>query len=187
MANFLKIISQPKCQYASIGTKVEFVIEASGINLTFQWYNQDGLAIPEASGSVLSIAPLRNEHFGFYRVRVRDYFGSHVLSDWIELANASFPCHDPPKFVIEPKPVSANVGDFDNLFCHATGANLQYQWYDERGMMIPGATDKYLLFTPLKENDFGFYKCAVLDIFGREDFSNWIQVTDKAAVMKDIC
>ena len=182
--NILKILSQPKFQYASIGTKVEFVIEALGMDLTFQWYNDDGLAMPGANSYVLSIGPLRKEQFGFYRVRVRDCFGSYLLSDWVELADASIIC---PTFVIEPKPVSGSIGDFDNLFSHATGINLQYQWYDEKGMLIPGAKDKYLLFTPIKENDFGFYRCAVLDIFGREAFSNWVQVADKAVVMKDIC
>lgn len=187
MPNLLRIISQPKCQYASMGAKVELMVEASGMDLTFQWYNQGGLAMPGANTHILALGPLKKEHFGFYRVRVRDSCGSYLLSDWAELADVSYVSPPCPMFVIEPKAVTARVGECEYLFSHATGVNLQYQWYNEKGVLIPGASNKYLLFTPIKENDFGFYRCAVLDMFGGEAFSNWIQVLDEGAVMSDIC
>ncbi|KAI6659197.1 hypothetical protein LOD99_14871 [Oopsacas minuta] len=174
--NYLIILSEPQSQNASYGDNVVFKVEATGLRLTYQWYRQNGLNIQGASKPFLSLGPLKKEDFGFYRVRIQDYYGDHLLSSWIELVDISSLEHAPPVFVIEPKPACGRVGDFENIFVHATGVNIRYQWYNERGMPLSGETRQYLLFAPIKKDSFGYYRCLASDKFGRQILSCWLHL-----------
>ena len=103
----------------------------------------------------LRLGPLERSDFGFYRVRIQDSYGEHVLSGWTELADTDSLQHSPPAFVIEPKSVCGKPGSFEHLFAFATGVNLRYQWYNERGVPIEGATDKSVVFAPISQDNFG--------------------------------
>ena len=164
-----------------------FKVAVSGIGLTFQWYSQDGMAIHGASSSYLPLCPIKKCDFGFYRVRIQDFHGEHVLSRWTELADTESLQHSPPAFVIEPKSVCGRPGGNEHLFAFATGVNLLYQWYNQRGVPIGGATDKSLVFAPINENSFGHYRCLVVDEFGRQLLSRWVAITDEAICFKYIC
>ena len=184
----IQICSSPFSQFGSIGSNVIFKVSASGFNLSYQWYRQDGLAIPGACKPFLTIGPLRRGDFGFYRVRIQDYFGAHVLSSWVELSNSSSIAHAPPVFKINPLPARGRPGEYAYLFALATGVNVEYQWYDEKGVAIPGATEKSLTFEPiLSHHDFGFYRCLAEDQFGRQTLSNWVELIHEDIAMQKIC
>ena len=181
------IISEPESQTASVGDNILFKVSVSGIRLTFQWYRQDGMAVPGASKPFLSMGPLKKGDFGFYRVRILDSHGEHALSRWVELSDIESLDHSPPAFVIEPKSVCTKLGNYEYLFAFATGLNVTYQWYNERGVPINGATDNNLVFAPINENNFGHYRCLAVDEFGQRALSNWVQLVEESTLMQQLC
>ena len=183
----ISITSEPESLNVSIGSNVIFKVSVSGVRLTFQWYSQDGMAIPGATKPFLTLGPLKRSDFGFYRVRIQDYYGEHVLSRWTELANIDSLQHSPPAFAIEPKSVCGRLGSCEYLFAFATGVNMRYQWYNERGTPVDGATDKSLVFAPINQSDFSYYRCLAVDEFGRQILSNWVELAEKSIFFKDIC
>ena len=128
----LALASQPSPQVQAPGGTATFAVAATGSGpITYQWL-KNGVAIPGASGAVLTFGSVAGSDAGSYAVTVSN--GSTTLTS----DAASLVVLGMPVITTQPASASAGVGATATFGVAADGSLLRYQW-TRNGVAIPGA------------------------------------------------
>lgn len=145
------IATAPFQQIVAVGAPAGFSVTATGGSLAYQW-TKDGVAIPGANGSALTLTSAQPADAGNYAVTVKNIFGS-VTSAPVALTG---PGAAPVISAITAAP--ATVGSAATLTATVTGAT-SYQWR-KLGQPVTGhasATTATLTLPAVSLADAGFY------------------------------
>jgi Lamin Tail Domain/Immunoglobulin domain/Immunoglobulin I-set domain len=148
-------------QTIPVGETVRFTVEASGEGpLAFQWY-KDGLAIPGATNSDLTLFQVQSGDAAVYGVVVTDLFGSTVGSE------ARLDVLNGPRITESPQSQTVAPGTPSVTFTvDATGQPpLVYQWR-RNGFALPGATNVFYTIPNVRPEDGGLYAVVVGNLEG---------------------
>jgi uncharacterized delta-60 repeat protein len=149
------IVAAPAGQQATPGQNVTFSVEASGRDLTYQWFH-DGVALSGATSSTLTLARVGYRQAGTYTVRITGRYGS-VTSPGATITGTN----PPPTITPLPATLKLQPGATLALSTVATGDPvLTYQWR-RNGVAIPGATSPTLTVAGISQADAGDYDCRV--------------------------
>lgn len=143
----LRLTAPPAGQAVALGGTASFTVVAVselGLPLAYQW-RREGLNLPGATGSTLTLRNVTTEDFGRYSVLVSTTLGT-VLSESVRLRLlGDNPL--PPAIVSQPRAVALQPGGTLALTVGATPEDsLSYQWYRD-GEELKGATTATLLET----------------------------------------
>lgn len=163
--------TQPAPQAAAFGARAVFsavVTAIPGANL--QW-RKDGVAIPGATRSVLTIDFVSNSDLGVYSVIATNALGSATSADAALLRAA------PPVFTTQP--ASQTVAARSNVTFAAAasgGPSPTFQWKKD-GINIPGATAATLYLAGVEKTHEGFYSVEASNSMG------WVVSTRAALIV----
>ena len=87
----------------------------------------------------------------------------------------------------QPNDITVEVGSHINLFAQVIANNNPlFQWYNQHGQPIPNQTYDNLFLSPIKQEDFGYYKLLVLDpLTGEQVFTRWVEIIDYYAQLNN--
>ncbi|MBR0354690.1 MAG: leucine-rich repeat protein [Oscillospiraceae bacterium] len=125
------IAQQPASANVEIGQLATFMVVASGINMSYQWYyrakpENDWAKCTDGTGSILHVVGVAYRNGYQYRCAVKNAGGTTYTKTVTLTVNPI------PKPVITQQPVSVTVsaGSEANFFVEASGKSpLEYQWY----------------------------------------------------------
>ncbi len=158
-ANVFGISQQPAGQTVPLGSDMQFVVGASGANLTYQW-NQDNVPLPNQNSNVLEIAQAGEDDIGSYTVVV----GSGGLSITSQVAFLNV--LQPPGINTQPQSQSVPIGTNVTLSVGAGGTGpFTYQW-TQNGSHIGGATNSSYVLTNAQPLNSGNYYAIVANSVG---------------------
>lgn len=154
------ILRQPVDQVATTNSTVVFSVLAAGTEpLVYQW-RKDGVNLPGATGSVLTLAGVQPGDAAGYRVVITNLFGA-VTSSVATLSVVS-----PPVIVSQPVGTNVLVGQTAVFAVNAAGsAPLRYQWRFE-GQGIPGATNASLTLSNVQLVQAGTFTVRITNVIG---------------------
>ena len=157
----LAILRQPASQVVVAGTRVTLSVLADGPSpLRYQW-SLNGVEIPGATLSMLTIAAAGTNAAGTYTVAITS--GSDTLTSSEALLTVLIP----PEIVEPPKTVFAKPGDNVRFQVVATGSSpLSYQW-TFNGHALTNATTSFLTLTQVQLENVGIYAVEVSNAAGR--------------------
>ena len=122
------ITKQPENVTASVGTTVKLAVEATGSNLTYQWYYYDAATgtwkKSGATGNKTDAMTFKAKEEGSgrkYRCEISN--GSTTIYTNEVIVTVV------PKITANPKNVKASIGDTVTFTVKAEGTDLTYQWY----------------------------------------------------------
>ena len=166
------ITTQPQSQTILVGDPVTFTVNVTGsAPFTYQW-KKNGVSIPGATASSLSIASLQLSDSGTYSVLVTNGAAS-VSSDPATLVVTTSPV--PPSITTQPASTSVIAGNAVQFIVVAAGSTpLTYQWSKD-ATVIPGATSATFAIASASPSDAGSYSVAVTNSVG--------SITSAAAVL----
>lgn len=156
----VQITAQPSSLVRTQGQSANFSVTAVGTApLTYQW-RQNGVNIPGAIQSTLTIASVQSTHAGNYQVLVSNASGPVLSTSATLTVNI-------PVTILEP-PVARTVseGDAATFAVVAAGTSpLTYQW-QKNSVNIPGATSSSLAIANARASDAGTYRVIVSNVVG---------------------
>lgn len=157
-----QINSQPVSQTIVVDEKVVFLVEASGGDLTYQWYRDD-TAINRATSASYSISKIKLTDNGsqFYCV-VTNSLGE-VISDKVNLTTELIV----PEITKQPISLTQAEKTRISFSITARGGDLKYQWYKD-DTIISGATSttySIAVASALKDKN-GAYHCVITNSEG---------------------
>lgn len=152
------ITDQPDSISVLEGGTATFELEGNGDpDPTFQW-RKNGVDIPGATDSTLTITSVTPSDAGTYSVVVTNSAGSATSDD------ATLTVTDPPAIAISTQPAATDAvaGSTAAMSVIASGGgSLSYQWFryknGEGQSPVAGATDASLEISPVVASDMGFY------------------------------
>ncbi len=152
------ITDQPDSISVPEGGTATFELEGNGDpDPTFQW-RKNGVDIPGATDSTLTITSVTPSDAGTYSVVVTNSAGSATSDD------ATLTVTDPPAIAISTQPAATDAvaGSTAAMSVIASGGgSLSYQWFryknGEGQSPVAGATDASLEISPVVASDMGFY------------------------------
>jgi mono/diheme cytochrome c family protein len=149
------IFTQPANVTVLLGHGANFTVAAIGEQpLAFQW-QKNGVSIPGATNTTLTLPNVGGAAAGNYAVMISDPAGN------ITSATATLTVLIPPSIAGPPENVTVLAGKKVILSVSATGtAPLQYQWYFN-GKKIPGATRTTLTLGDVGKVNSGKYSVVV--------------------------
>jgi formylglycine-generating enzyme required for sulfatase activity/protocatechuate 3,4-dioxygenase beta subunit len=161
------ISSSPGSASIVVGQSFTFGVQASGINLSYQWYKNSNI-IPGANAPSLILPSAQLSDAGSYSVMVSNSAGE-VTSEAATLTVITSPSISSP-----PSSISVISGQDATFRVQANGMNLSYQWY-KGGAMISGANASSLTMPSTQVSDAGSYTVKVSNQAG--------EVTSEAATL----
>ncbi len=177
------ITLQPLNKVVCIGNSVQFVTQATGKNLTYQWRKGNvnlinGLKITGADSSVLIINPtVITDTASNYNVIVSGSCGVNDTSNFVKLQlNTAL------VIILQPTSKISCVGDSVSFKVTALGSPLTYQWRKGNvnlinGLKITGADSSVLIIKPVALADSALdYNVIVKGSCGLNDTSNFVQL-----------
>ena len=162
------LTTQPRDQPAYAGGSASFSALAQGSDLTYQWLT-NGIAIPGATNSALTLLDLQLGQAASYSVIVSNHLG--------QLTSTSVPLAVVPLWITGPLRNQTNYAGGTasfSIFLQGTQP-LAYQW-QFNGVVIPGQTNALLTLTNLQLNQAGAYSVLVTNGFGATNSSAWLTV-----------
>ena len=143
--------AHPAAQVVIPGVTANFsATAASSLTATYQW-RKDGVAIPGATTTALTVANVQVANLGAYTVVATTAAGS-ITSNAAALSFAAA-----PSFTTQPASQTAAVSAAATFTASATGAGLiTYQWLKDGGA-IPGATTTTLTIPNVQAANLGTY------------------------------
>jgi hypothetical protein len=135
------------------GTTANFSVNASGSELTYQWYNIAG-PLAGQTNNTLSLPNVSAADAGTYSVVVSGACGSPVTNSATLFVNANT--------IISMAPTNTTVcpGMTANFSVNASGTGLSYQWYNIAGPLA-GQTNSILSLPNVKAANEGTYNVVV--------------------------
>ncbi len=135
------------------GTTASFSVSATGTGLNYQWL-KDGLALPGATSSTLTLNNVASVHAGTYAVVVRGTCGNAVTNSATLTVNENV--------VVASAPISLTncPGTTASFNVTATGTGLSYQW-SKNGIDLVGQTSSSLTFNNVTASGAGTYTITV--------------------------
>ena len=122
----VSIVTEPKTTYAQSGKTAKVTVEASGDELTYQWYikNAGGSKYSKSSVTSATYTAKMSDKVKGRRVYcvITDQYGNSVQSKTVLLREAV-------SIVTEPKATYAKSGKTAKVTVEASGDELTYQWY----------------------------------------------------------
>ena len=179
------ITAQPKSVTVTADAAASFSVEASGSELTYQWYYRTAptgtWAKATAAGNTtakLNLGTAGTARDGYeYRCAVSNGTDT-VYSDTVKL-------YIKPKITAQSKSVSASAEDGVSFTVKATGANLKYQWqYKAPGYAWANNSCKSakLIIDPAQSWRDGYqYRCVITGRSGLSVTSNAVTLSVSAA------
>ena len=156
----ISILVEPVDITALEGAYINISAVIRATNPSYQWYNQKGIAIANKCETYLSIGPIAQKDFGFYRLSIIDQItNERVLTRWVEVKQENSrishntnqmiqPYTDnrtTPQRIIQPQGGIFRKGANINLTAHIENASY-YQWYKD-GTRLDGCTGNTLIIT----------------------------------------
>jgi hypothetical protein len=140
------------------GTTADFNVNATGTDLTYQWYFGPN-PIPGQTGSTLTITNVSAANAGTYRVVVAGACGAAITNSAMLVINANT--------LVNTQPVNSTncPGTTANFNVNATGTDLTYQWYFGPNP-ISGQTGSTLSITNVSAANAGTYSVVVTGACG---------------------
>ena len=141
----IKILSEPRDAEGRIGSYVNFSAVVQANNPQFQWYNKHGEPMPQQCRNNLTIGPVREEDFGFYRLEIID--GSteqSMLTRWTELRKVRPRVHEYNAPRLQLIPTAHFLGPRIFLAAHFVNA-ASYQWSKD-GVKLEGCVCNTLIY-----------------------------------------
>ena len=152
------ISQQPDPVSADYNGPATFSVQASGINLTYQW-KFNGTNISNATNTTYTIPVCLTNNVGLYRVAVSNSFGG-VLSDEVPLTLVFTPV-----ILAPPQDQTITLHEGATFSVSARGGQpLAYQWLFNSNV-IAGATGTNYTITNALQSDSGAYQVAVSNQF----------------------
>ncbi|MCA8959794.1 MAG: immunoglobulin domain-containing protein [Planctomycetes bacterium] len=149
------IVMPPIGQLVCLGSSVtlQFVVD-SPTPVTYQW-RKNGIAIPGATGSELTITSFSTADAGNYDVAATNACGPTLSPP------AGLVPRDVPVILFDPLDQEVCAGSAAAFAVFATDLGpLSYQWYFD-GVPIPDATDNILVVDPVTPDSAGLYAVEV--------------------------
>lgn len=156
------ITVQPSSTAIIASSNTSFSVTAIGTSpLSYQWYFNRTNAIPDATGSTLSIPSAQPANAGIYSVIITNQSGS------VTSINASLSVFVPPQIVAQPASLTARAGQTVGFSVSATGtAPLTYRWFHNGTNPIPGASGPSLSLPNVQLAGAGTYSVVVSNLAG---------------------
>jgi Immunoglobulin I-set domain/Secretion system C-terminal sorting domain len=199
VASEVAITQQPVGQKVCGGQNAALIIQASGNNVTYQWYKgttalSDGSKYIGAKASVLTVVGVTSTETGSYTCAISGGCASSKTSAAavIDIANA-------PTLVSQSPSTSACTGETVKMFVTLPEGTYTYQWSKNgtpvvNSSKVTGATASALFITGVSASDAGQYTARVAGCGSGYVTSSPINVTiiDKAVITtqptgKDFC
>jgi len=152
--------TQPAGQSVAPGATATFNAIATGTGLiAYQWL-KDGVAVPGATTTTLTVANVQAANLGNYLL-IASNAGGPTTSN---VATLSFPV--PPNFATHPASQSVAPGANATFTAVATsGLPLTYQWLKD-GVAIPDATTTTLTVSNVQASNLGSYTLVAMNSLG---------------------
>ena len=183
----------PTISTQPVGSTVDYqgsktlTVVADGTGLTYQWY-RNGVIIdnPNARSANYVISPATLENEGQYKCIVKRPTGSQITSRTVSVTIT-------PAITIT---TGARVVEGDSKTLSVTAnvpasTNLMYQWYDNHGNAIAGATNASYTISSAQLTAEGSYRCLVQrmsadghTVLSSKSASVYISITAKAPTIK---
>ncbi len=154
------ITTQPTSRTSTNGGTAMFTVVASGTaTLAYQW-RTNGVALPGATSSTLTLSSITTNQAGNYTVVITDSVGS------ITSSTATLTVLVRPLITTQPSNQTATEGASPSLAVVAAGtAPLGYQWR-KSGVNVGGATSATLNFPSVTTGQAGSYTVVVTNSAG---------------------
>jgi subtilisin family serine protease len=156
----------PLSQTAVLGDSVTFAVAAEGSTpLAFQWF-KNGVAIPGAVSSILTLNNLQASAAGSYAARVTNRAGlAWSLPAALALKNSAGAV-DFPQITQHPASQTVNAGATVSFGAAATPGDVTYQWL-KNGTNVAGATSSTLAIPNVSITDAAVYVLIASNAQGR--------------------
>ena len=153
------ITKQPANANGCVGGSVTLRVEASGVNLAYQW-RKAGQPITDATQAELTLTNLTTENAGSYDCIVSGGCNPSATSTAATVVVT-------PGAAITQQPSNVTVEEKQSftLKVTATGTGLTYQW-KKAGVAIGGATKAEYTVASATKDDAGEYACDILSQCG---------------------
>lgn len=150
--------SQPQSQTVYAGNTVNFEANAIGaISQSYQW-SFNGVNIPGATSSILTVTNVTQTNLGVYEVLASNVFGT------ISSSNAVLSMY--PHLVTPFTGLDTDWGYTNTLSVAAWGTGpLTYQWF-LNGVAVANATNSALTLADIQFTNAGLYSVVVSNAFG---------------------
>ncbi|MBN1117544.1 MAG: immunoglobulin domain-containing protein [Bacteroidales bacterium] len=148
------VATQPSNVNGCPGSNTTISIEATGVNLTYQWY-KDAAMIAGAVNPILALNGIDATFEADYICEITSTCGGPLTSDAATLTMVSATA-----ITTNPTDQYLCAGGTISLEVIATGSNLSYQWKKD-GVDIGGETLSNLVITNVTTADIGLYSCVV--------------------------
>lgn len=168
--------------FMEAGKEAQFSVQATGDDLTFQWFEEvNGVFTPVsgatgATGATLTVTASPEKNGRRYRCVVKNRRGTEVTS-----TPATLTVTDAPAITLQPKSLRVAVGQDAGFTIGATGYDLRYQWQErtENGFVdCPDAQTDTLTLKARKLTDDGrVYRCVVRSGFDTELVSDEVTLS----------
>ena len=134
------ISSNPTSRSINSGESTTLSATMTGTSLTYQWYLSNGTAISGATQSYVTVSPTVTTS---YYMKATNTCGTK------QTATATVTICAPPTISTQPKSVVITAGESTTLWVNAnSNVSATYQWYDQNGAPISGATDNTFTVSP---------------------------------------
>jgi len=156
-----EIASEPDNLSLCEGDPVKFSVNTVGHDLKFAW-RKNGVNIPNATDSLLTIPAVALSDIGKYDVRVSGKCSPDTISDSFTLAVL-------PKTAIlsATGDLTVKAGKIAQFSVSSSGVNLKYEWQRNKSR-IQNATDSIFKIDFSSKNDEGLYRCIVMGTCGSD-------------------
>ncbi len=161
-----QITVSPQAQTNTLGSIVQFSVEAIGFEpMRYQWL-KDGFQLGGKTNRTIEVGPLIAPDRGVYTATVKNDFGQVTSNP------ATLTVRLPPTITSHPANVSALEGGAANFAASATGDTpFSYQWF-KGGLPVFSATNQSFTLAALSQKDVGTYQVQVANTYGSVLSSN---------------
>ncbi len=152
------IQNQPASEIVGSGDNATFSVNATGSNLTYQWYLNTTTALSGQTGTTLTLTGVQASNVGNYTVVVTND-GGNITSNIATLSVLNL-----------PPTQTALAGTNTYFVVQAAGTGLSYVWM--KGNQVVGTNSNILQLSNVQASDAGSYTITVTDSFNATATSN---------------